>query len=370
MKKLRRISLVLAGALCLSMLGGCGKKDDNPAEALKEKYSQYVTLGDYKGVAYVPAHTEVTDADIQSDIDDLISQGTTTEDVTTGIATMGDAVNIDYVGSVDGVEFSGGSTNGQGTQITLGQSGYIDDFDEQIAGHQVGETFSVNVTFPDPYSNNPDLAGKDAVFVTTLNSIVVTKTPEYNDALVAANTSYTTTAEFEQAMYENHVETNKANDETTDKQTVLDAVISTSTVTQYPEQEMKDMIDDTVSQIRENAEANNLDVNIYVMYWYGFASEDEFIAEVEDNVKAYIEEKMIIAAVAEAENISVTKEEADAKMQEILNSYGYTDVAQLEGVFTEEDYYYYALAEKVIDFLMENAVTDATPTDATPADAE
>lgn len=369
MKKAGKISFLLAGAMILSVLGGCGKKSSDPAEAMKDKYSQYVTLGEYKGVSYTPAHTEVTDEDIQYDIDSLISQGTTTEDLTEGTATMGDAVNIDYVGSIDGVEFDGGSTGGAGTQITLGQSGYIDDFDEQIAGHKVGETFDVNVTFPEDYGKD-ELNGKDAVFVTTLNSIVVTHTPEYTDEYVASQTDYETMADYEQAMREKHEEENKQADESTDKETVLQAVIDQSTISQYPEQEMKDMVDDTVSQIREAAEANNIDASTYIMYWYGFASEDEFIAEIEDSVKAYIEEKMIVAAVAKAENITVTKEEADAQKQMVMESYGYTDDSQLEGAFKEEDFYYYALAEKVVDFLMENANPGATPTDAAPEEAE
>jgi trigger factor len=363
MKRLRRVSLILAGAMCLSLLGGCGKSSDNPAEVLKDKYSQYVELGEYKGVSYTPTHTEVTDSDIQSEIDSLVSQCTTTEEQTSGVATMGDAVNIDYVGSVDGVEFDGGSTEGNGTQITLGEAGYIDDFEEQIAGHEVGETFDVNVTFPDSYGNE-DLAGKDAVFVTTLNSIIITNVPEYNDELVAANTDYSTTDEFEQAMYESYEESNAASDENTDRQNVFDTILANSTVTAYPEQEMQELIDETVDQIEEAAESNSIDVSTYIMYWYGFSSEDEFIAEVEDNVKSYLEEKMIVAAVAKAENITVTKDDADEKTQQILSSYGYTDVADLEDYFTEEDYYYYALAEKVLDFLMDNAVV-ASATDAT-----
>jgi trigger factor len=363
MKRLRRVSLILAGAMCLSLLGGCGKSSDNPAEVLKDKYSQYIVLGEYKGVSYTPANTEVTDSDIQSEIDSLISSCTTTEEQTSGVATMGDAVNIDYVGSVDGVEFDGGSTEGNGTQITLGEAGYIDDFEEQIAGHEVGETFDVNVTFPDTYDNE-DLAGKDAVFVTTLNSIIITNVPEYSDELVAANTDYSTMEEFEQAMYEEYAESYAASDENTDRQTVYDLVLANSTITEYPEQELEELVDETVSQIQEYAESNGIDVTTYITYWYGFSSEDEFVAEVEESAKDYLEEKMVIAAIAKAENITVTAEDADTKTQEILASYGYTDVADLEDYFTEEDYYYYALAEKVLDFLMENAVV-ASATDAT-----
>ncbi len=83
----------------------------------------------------------------------------------------GDKVNIDYVGSVDGVEFDGGSTNGQGTDLVIGSGSYIDDFEEQLIGAHPGDEVDVRVTFPDDYSLNPDLSGKEALFEVTVNGI-------------------------------------------------------------------------------------------------------------------------------------------------------------------------------------------------------
>lgn len=82
----------------------------------------------------------------------------------------GDTVNIDYVGTVDGVEFEGGNTKGQGTDLTIGSGRYIDDFEEQLIGHHPGETVEVNVTFPENYGKE-ELNGKDAVFTVTINGI-------------------------------------------------------------------------------------------------------------------------------------------------------------------------------------------------------
>lgn len=82
----------------------------------------------------------------------------------------GDTVNIDYVGSVDGVEFDGGNTNGAGTDLTIGSGRYIDDFEEQLIGAHPGDTVNVNVTFPEDYGNE-ELNGQDALFVVTVNGI-------------------------------------------------------------------------------------------------------------------------------------------------------------------------------------------------------
>lgn len=83
----------------------------------------------------------------------------------------GDTVNIDYVGFVDGVEFEGGSTQGQGTDLVIGSGSYIDDFEEQLIGAHPGDEVDVYATFPDPYNNNPDLSGKEALFEVTINGI-------------------------------------------------------------------------------------------------------------------------------------------------------------------------------------------------------
>lgn len=349
-------SVILASALCLTAFAGCGSGSE-PAEvkAMKERYSQYVTLPQYKGVEYTASHTEVTDEDVQSEIDYLVSMATTETEVTEGTVALGDTVNIDYVGSIDGVEFAGGSTGGNGTAITLGSSGYIDNFDEQIVGHSVGDTFNVEVTFPDEYAPNPDLAGCPAVFVTTINSKTVKNVPEYNDELVAAKTEFVSTAEYEANVRSDLASQYAADDELADKQAVFTKIMDTTTITEYPEQELKDQVDSTISQISEQAAQNGIDFTTYIMYFYGFQSEDDFYAEVMETVKSYMQEKMIMVAIADAEGITVTKEEKEAKVQELLANYGLTDVAELNQYFTEEDYYYGVLSDKVINFLMENA---------------
>ena len=145
-----------------------------------------VTLPEDYAALTLPAGTdEVTEEDIDTYVkQNLLYNASTLPQVTDRAAEMGDSVNIDFVGSVDGEEFDGGSA--QGYDITLGSGSFIDDFEDQIAGHTPGETFDVNVTFPDDY-NNADLAGKDAVFVTTLNYINETVLPELTDEWVQEN---------------------------------------------------------------------------------------------------------------------------------------------------------------------------------------
>ena len=99
----------------------------------------------------------------------------------------GDTINLDYVGSIDGVEFEGGSTGGNGTTLTIGTHTYIGDFEEQLIGAHPGDSVTVNVSFPEEYPNNPDLAGKPAVFECVVNSIKAI--PELTDEFVKENYS-------------------------------------------------------------------------------------------------------------------------------------------------------------------------------------
>ncbi len=146
-----------------------------------------VTLPDYQTMKIPEDISTITDEALEDELQSRLSDYATTEQVTDRAVQDGDTVNIDYVGSVDGEEFAGGSTGGSGTNVVIGVTQYIDDFLEQLIGHKPGETFDVNVTFPDPYENNTDLSGKDAVFVTTINYVEEKTTPELTDEFVAAN---------------------------------------------------------------------------------------------------------------------------------------------------------------------------------------
>ena len=155
----------------------------------------YVTLpADYKALSVSAADVQVTDDELQTNLDYILSQFAETEQDTESTIQNGDSVNIDYVGSVDGIEFTGGNTNGQGTTVTAGSTQYVDDFLTQIIGHKPGETFDVVVTFPDGYDDSTDangdpikLAGQEAVFSVTINYIAKSLTPELTDEFISKN---------------------------------------------------------------------------------------------------------------------------------------------------------------------------------------
>ena len=351
----KKLSLLLAGCLGLTLLAGCGKSGSNPAEALKERYAQYVDLGDYKQIQYTPTETKITSEQVDSRVQQLVTQNGKKVEKKTGMALKGDTVNIDYVGTIDGVEFEGGNTKGAGTTITLGSSGYVDNFDDQVASHSPGETFDVKVTFPENY-HQADLAGKPAVFKTTLNFIETTEYPELTDALVSEKTEYKTVEEYRQATEAQMVKDQAEKDIETDKEAMMTQMMETSAVKQYPQAELEERTDQLVAQIQTAASQYGMKLDQYLMA-FGYDA-DGFQKEIRDSVEKYMKRKMIVAAIAAKEDINVSKEEADAKIQELLKATGLTDVNDLNTRtgYTDEDYYYIILEEKVVDYIYNDGV--------------
>lgn len=372
--KIRKISALLIAVMILGLMAGCGKsseKDATDIDSVMKNYSKYVELGKYKGVEYTPQKTEVTEDMLQYYIDNLVAQQTTTENATEGIATMGDTVNIDYVGSIDGKEFETGNTNGAGTELVLGSHSYVDDFEEQIAGHSPGDAFDVNVTFPSDYGN-AELAGKKALFKTKLNSIVIKHEPKYDDALVASATDskYKTTKEFEEGTMEDLKKQAEEGDKSTNRNAVFEKVQDGCNVTEYPEKEVEKRVQSTIDNVEKQAESNGTDINTFLAN-YGYDM-DKFKDEIKSSTETFIRQRMIISAIAVEEGITVTDEEAEAKVKEYLEQTGISDKETLKQTYGYEDidFYFDVLDDKVLDFLVENAVeVEATETDATEEDA-
>lgn len=150
------------------------------------KALEYVDVAGYKALT-IPSDVHLITEDIlQAEIDSMLDYFSSTNQVTDRALADGDTVNIDYVGSIDGVEFENGSTMGQGTEVTIGVTNYIDDFLQQLIGHMPGETVNVEVTFPADY-HEASLQSKEALFVTTVNFIVETVKSELTDDFIKTN---------------------------------------------------------------------------------------------------------------------------------------------------------------------------------------
>lgn len=392
MRKLKKgCAIVLALALSMSLMTGCGdkgksddKKDtktqseatatdaaDENSETigqLVDYYSQNVELGNYKGIEYTKADVDVTDDDVQKKVDEFVDGLATYDKDTTSKAKSGDTVNIDFVGTVDGEEFDGGNTNGSGYDLVLGSGSFIDGFEDQIVGHKAGDTFVVKVTFPEDYGRD-NLNGKDAEFKTTLNYIKINKPATYNDELVAANTDYKTTKEYEESVKESLKADKAAAALASEQRDIMVNVMAKCKINDLPAEEVQANTDQLITSIKSQAESYGMDYATYIKLYYGYDDEDEFAQQVYEICQESLKEKMVMCAIAKAENVTVT----DQETEDYLNDYAKNnnvDVDSIKSSLTDVDIKYNALAYKVMnDVLYKTAkAVDSTTTAATTED--
>ena len=391
MRKLKKgCAIVLALALSMSLMTGCGdkgKSDDKKgtttqSEAtatdaadensetigqLVDYYSQNVELGNYKGIEYTKADVDVTDDDVQKKVDEFVDGLATYDKDTTSKAKSGDTVNIDFVGTVDGEEFDGGNTNGSGYDLVLGSGSFIDGFEDQIVGHKAGDTFVVKVTFPEDYGRD-NLNGKDAEFKTTLNYIKIDKPATYNDELVAANTDYKTTKEYEESVKESLKADKKAAALASEQRDIMVNVMAKCKINDLPAEEIQANTDQLITSIKSQAESYGMDYATYIKLYYGYDDEDEFAQQVYEICQESLREKMVMCAIAKAEGLTVTDQETD----EYIADYAAKNNVDEESVRSNVsaiDIKYNALAYKVMnDVLYKDAkAVDATTAAATEA---
>ena len=274
----------------------------------------YVTLPeDYASIPLKKADIEPTEEDVQSQIDSLLSQNTTTQQITDRAAADGDTVNIDYVGTVDGVAFTGGTYSGY--SLTLGSGSFIDGFEDQIVGHKPGETFEVNVTFPDGYSDSTDaegntvvLSNKKAVFSVTLNYISEEILPELTDAWVEENFSSTDgvhtvedlRAEYQKMLYQSNLNT-----------AVMNYLLANSTFKDLPKEVTDYQVNQCLNYYYTMAQHYGYDLDSFLQAAAGYNSADDLLDAMSDSITEYAREALLYQAVAEAMDIAPTQEQID-----------------------------------------------------------
>lgn len=378
-------AVVLALALSMSLMTGCGdnKKSDiknttqatsSDAEAGEDiddyvdRYAQNVELGNYKGIEYEKTSVEVTDDEVQSKVDAFVDGLATYDKDTTSEAKNGDTVNIDFVGTVDGEEFDGGNTNGSGYDLVLGSGSFIDGFEDQIVGHKAGDTFVVKVTFPENYGKD-NLNGKDAEFKTTLNYIKIDKPATYNDELVANNTDYKTTKEYEESVRKDLKDSKEATALAAAQNDVMVNVIKNCTINNLSKEDVQANADKIISSLKSQAENYGVDYATYIYYYYGYDDEDSFADYVYQVCEESEKEKMVVCAVAKAEGITVTDDETDTYIANYAKKNN-VDEDSIRSNLTDVEIKYNALAEKVMNFMMDNAkaVEADTATESTTAE--
>jgi trigger factor len=314
--------------------------------------TQYVKTFDVNDVKIAKADVEFTDEDMEENIkNQLETYKELSTDAELTVAD-GDEVNIDYVGTMDGEEFEGG--NAQAYDLTIGSNSFIDDFETQLVGTHPGDKVTVDVTFPDPYENNPDYAGKDASFAVTVNGIY--QLGEFNNAFVKKNLS-----QYGNTVKEYKEEIKKTNEESNLAAAVNNYVNDHISADSYPKDYLKHL--KSLQMTMDQQEFDYM-AQMYAAYGMTFDYADVMAYKQASSTEEY--EKMLTEAaqqtcltnmayqeLAAQAGITVTDEDYDAFLEE--NSVTEENQETFGRAYLIQNY---VLPEKVRDYLTEHATVE------------
>ncbi len=339
MKK-KLLALALAVVSCFT-LTACGS--DEGKELQDMDLDKYMELGEYTNIEISPVLEEVSDKDVESQMEYLFSIQAKDAGITDRAVENGDVANIDFAGYLDGVAFDGGTGN---SDLEIGSGTFIPGFEEGLVGVMPGEEIDLPLTFPADY-HSADLAGKEVVFKVTVNYII----PEISDETVKAlgNENYSNVAELEAFAREIVQEEVDSNNYDTIVRVATNKIITNTTFKEVPDFLVEQQKTIVKEQVEYSLQGTNIDVDTYLSMFYG-SSLDEI---AEQNVK----ERMVIQAIANAEGITVTDEELDGELETFATDYGVTTDQILEMMGTDREYYReYMYGVKVYEVIYNNAV--------------
>ena len=289
-----------------------------------------VELGQYKGLTVEKVSAEVTDTDVMLELEKVQRQNARKVEVTDRAAQMGDIANINYLGSVDGVPFDGGKAEGH--ELELGSHSFIEGFEEAIVGHNIGEEFDINVTFPEAY-HAPELAGKPAVFAIKLNALTAKELPELNDAFAEDVSEFSTLDEYKADILAKlgAEKADKARQLQGDK--LLDAAVANCKM-EVPQVMYDNKIDGMLNEFKENIMRQGLSMEVYYQY---MNTNEEMMRETfkETSIKS-VDARLMLEAIAKAENIVISDEELDAEVVKYGESYGIDGQTMLDMIQPED----------------------------------
>lgn len=356
-------------ALCVAVAAaGCGGKEktsvsgsssgsgnEDSSEILKgrivsvsdKEIKKYVKLGKYKGIEVDKTIQEVTEDDIDMQIDGMLSMSAEeVKDPETKVAD-GDIVNIDFVGKKDGKAFDGGSY--EGYELTIGSGQFIDGFEDGLIGAKKGETKDLNLTFPEEYGNE-ELNGADVVFTVSVNSIK--RVPELTEEWVKANTENKTIEEYRESVKKDLEKSNQAMADSSVKNTAWDQVIEASEIKEYPDEDLKAAIKEYNDSLSDYADQMGQSVEDFLK------SQNMTQKQIDEESQQYAENKikqsLTLQAIMDEEGFDLSDEEMKKTAEEMEKDYEMS-LKELSDQFGEAAVRENVALARVMDFIVDNA---------------
>lgn len=373
----------LVSAICVALLGGLlfwGAQKDVVAtapggmdEALSDMWmaeearlsvldyelSEYVKLCDYSQLSVDVNYVKVDDEYVINAINQTLQSYPGYEETDKQTVEDGDLVNIDYVGTVDGEEFDGGSA--KGSHLSIGSGQFIDGFEDGLVGASVGDKVTLNLTFPEDYEES--LAGKDVVFVVTVNSIdeeVFYTYEELTDDFVADNFGYETVEDFYdyvKSYYKDSMESTKQSDART---ALVQKLVQECEVT-VPEELLINRSKEYLASFRESVEQAGLSVTDYLQNNYGYGP-SEFEEQILSMMNESLCQQMVLAAISEQEGIEADEEGLEEYINAYVSYYGFQDKEELFAEYPEQELTLAYVCNSVVDKLLDTCEVNYIPT--------
>lgn len=304
-----------------------------------------VTLGDYKGVTVEKTIQSVTDEDVQNEIDNALANYPVEVDQA---AKEGDTVNIDYVGKIDGEEFDGGSD--QGADLKLGSGKFIDGFEDGLVGARKGETRTLNLTFPEDYTQ--DLAGKAVEFTVTVNAV---KEPlsEPTDQWVADNIEgYDNIADYKAGIRSEQEESNEQTAENQVRYAAWTQVIDNCTINEYPETLVEVGKKLYEQQVETYAKYAGMELDAYIES--SGLTQEEYQSNMEEYGKNVAAQALVCQAICDKEGFAIGDDDYQKALQDMLTEYGCTE-EELIQTYGQDNVEQSIMLNRVSNLILENA---------------
>ena len=308
-----------------------------------------VEVNDYKGIEVEKVVNPVTDEDINKQLDALREKNVTVETVDDRAAENGDDVVIDFEGFKDDVAFEGGKA--EDFTLSLGSGQFIPGFEDQIVGHNAGEDFDINVTFPEEYQVK-ELAGAPAVFKIKLKSISKKVMPELDDDMVKDSTEFDTVDEYKADVKKKLEEANEKHADSEVEAKIFDKVIENMTA-EIPQVMFDNRVNEMISELEQRLAPQGISLDLYMQY----------TGQTIDTVKkAYAEQaekqvklRLALEKIAKLENIEVTEDELKAEFDKLAEAYK-LDVDQIKQFIHDDDLKKDIAVGKAVDLIKDAAV--------------
>ena len=321
-KKLGIAVLILA--MITVLLTGCAEKVKEEEETYSYDLNEYVKVADYHDLPFMSKTAEITDEDVEEEIQTRLEYASTVENVTSGVVEDGDTINIAFAGRIDGELFEGGSS--ESYDLTVGTTSMIDGFVEGLIGKNVGETVTLDLQFPEEYHSEA-VAGKPVVFEVTINSKRIVSVPEFNDEFVQAYSDFQTTEEYRENLKESLTKQAQESIDAEIKDALWGVIVTGSEALQYPEEELaaaNSAADEMEAEYQAQATMYGWEWSDYLALLMG-TDEEGFAKLKEEYAQNMVLSDMVLHKMAQDENVSVSQAEFEERAKEILAASSFTE---------------------------------------------